>query len=130
MGRDGVGSMNGLVFVTHPAAISDAPGGLQLCSHEFLRTFQAGGFDVTVQKIEHDRRLTTRLQRRVIREPYPAQWHPQAVSAIAAGTPDGLGNMRFAALANCPPHIPFFPAAYYLPDADSRPTLVAMTAVR
>ena len=38
-------------------------------------------------------------------------------------TPDGLGNMRFAALANCPPHIPFFPAAYYLPDADSRPTL-------
>lgn len=45
------------------------------------------------------------------------------VCAIAAGTPDGLGNMRFAALANCPPHIPFFPAAYYLPDADSRPTL-------
>src|SRR5262249_2481925 len=32
-------------------------------------------------------------------------------------------NLRFAALANCPPHIPFFPAAYYLPDADSRPTL-------
>jgi uncharacterized protein (UPF0210 family) len=47
----------------------------------------------------------------------------EAVTAIAAGTPAGLGSMRFAALANCPPHIPFFPAAYYLPDADSRPTL-------
>lgn len=47
----------------------------------------------------------------------------EAVCAIGAGTPAGLGNMRFAALANCPPHIPFFPAAYYLPDADSRPTL-------
>jgi uncharacterized protein (UPF0210 family) len=47
----------------------------------------------------------------------------EAVRAISQGTPDGLGNMRFAALANCPPHIPFFPAAYYLPDADSRPTL-------
>lgn len=46
-----------------------------------------------------------------------------AIRAIADGTPDGTGNMRFAALANCPPHIPFFPAAYYLPDADSRPTI-------
>ena len=61
-----------------------------------------------------------------------------AIRAIATGTPGGQGNMRFAALANCPPHIPFFPAAYYLPDADSRPTLslaleaadLALTAFR
>ncbi len=46
-----------------------------------------------------------------------------AIRAIAGSTPEGAGNLRFAALANCPPHIPFFPAAYYLPDADSRPTL-------
>ncbi|HMA37767.1 MAG TPA: DUF711 family protein [Chloroflexia bacterium] len=46
-----------------------------------------------------------------------------AIRAIATSTPAGQGNLRFAALANCPPHIPFFPAGYYLPDADSRPTL-------
>ena len=27
--------------------------------------------------------------------------------------PDGFGNFRFAALANCPPHSPFFPVAYH-----------------
>jgi uncharacterized protein (UPF0210 family) len=26
---------------------------------------------------------------------------------------DGFGNLYFAALANCPPHVPFFPAAYH-----------------
>jgi uncharacterized protein (UPF0210 family) len=52
-----------------------------------------------------------------------------AIRAIADSTPDGTGNMRFAAMANCPPHIPFLPAAYYLPDADSRPTIgIAMEA--
>lgn len=28
-------------------------------------------------------------------------------------TPQGFGNLRFAALANVPPHSPFFPAAYH-----------------
>ena len=38
------------------------------------------------------------------------------VKALAAGTADGFGNLRFAAAANCPPHVPFFPASYYLED--------------
>jgi uncharacterized protein (UPF0210 family) len=37
----------------------------------------------------------------------------EVVAEIAATTADGFGNLRFAALANCPPHIPFFPAAYH-----------------
>ena len=36
-----------------------------------------------------------------------------AIADIAATTEGGLGNLRFAALANCPAHIPFFPAAYH-----------------
>ncbi|MDQ6695218.1 MAG: DUF711 family protein [Chloroflexota bacterium] len=32
---------------------------------------------------------------------------------LAHNTPDGFGNLRFAAAANCPPHVPFFPASYY-----------------
>ena len=35
------------------------------------------------------------------------------VAQVAAESADGFGNLRFAALANCPPHIPFFPAAYH-----------------
>ena len=38
------------------------------------------------------------------------------VKALAAGTADGFGNLRFAAAANCPPHVPFFPASYYAED--------------
>jgi len=37
----------------------------------------------------------------------------EVVAQIAATTADGFGNLRFAALANCPAHIPFFPAAYH-----------------
>jgi uncharacterized protein (UPF0210 family) len=36
---------------------------------------------------------------------------------IARTTQDGFGNLRFAATANCPPHIPFFPAAYHAGQA-------------
>lgn len=37
----------------------------------------------------------------------------RAIRAIAARTEAGFGNLRFAALANCPPGIPFLPAAYH-----------------
>ncbi len=35
------------------------------------------------------------------------------IVAIAEGTKGGEGNFRFTASANCPPGIPFFPAAYH-----------------
>jgi uncharacterized protein (UPF0210 family) len=35
------------------------------------------------------------------------------VRVLAERTADGFGNLRFAALANCPPGIPFFPAGYH-----------------
>jgi uncharacterized protein (UPF0210 family) len=41
----------------------------------------------------------------------------RVIRALADGTPDGFGNLRFAAAANCPPHVPFFPASYYVQDA-------------
>jgi len=37
----------------------------------------------------------------------------RAIRAIADASADGFGNLRFAALANCAPHSPFFPAAYH-----------------
>lgn len=44
-----------------------------------------------------------------------------AVARIACGGNDGFGNFRFAALANCGPNIPFFPAAYH--DAGDTPAV-------
>ncbi len=41
----------------------------------------------------------------------------RVIHTVAHSTPDGFGNLRFAALANCPPHSPFFPAAYHQGDA-------------
>lgn len=38
------------------------------------------------------------------------------MQSLAERTPDGFGNLRFAAASNCPPHVPFFPAAYYKED--------------
>lgn len=40
----------------------------------------------------------------------------RVIRALADGTPDGFGNLRFAAASNCPPHVPFFPASYYMED--------------
>ena len=35
------------------------------------------------------------------------------IQQIAHNTENGYGNLRFAALMNCPPNTPFFPAAYW-----------------
>ncbi len=35
------------------------------------------------------------------------------IRQLADSTQDGFGNLRFAALANVPPHSPFFPAAHH-----------------
>jgi uncharacterized protein (UPF0210 family) len=37
----------------------------------------------------------------------------QVMRQIAQATADGFGNLRFAGVVNCPPHIPFFPAAFH-----------------
>src|SRR5690349_20109426 len=36
------------------------------------------------------------------------------IKVLSQRTDEGFGNLRFAAAANCPPHIPFFPASYYM----------------
>ena len=39
------------------------------------------------------------------------------IQQIARNTENGYGNLRFAALMNCPPNTPFFPAAYWQADS-------------
>jgi len=40
----------------------------------------------------------------------------RVIQSLAQNSPDGFGNLRFAAASNCPPHVPFFPASYYMED--------------
>ncbi len=37
----------------------------------------------------------------------------KVILKISKDTPSGYGNFRFAAIADCPPGIPFFPASYH-----------------
>ena len=37
----------------------------------------------------------------------------EVIDEVSRTTPQGFGTLRFAALANCPPGSPFFPAAYH-----------------
>jgi hypothetical protein len=43
-----------------------------------------------------------------------AQAIARVIREISRSTPGGFGNLRFAALVNCPAHIPFFPAAFHV----------------
>jgi uncharacterized protein (UPF0210 family) len=47
----------------------------------------------------------------------------------AAISPDGFGNLRFAALANVPAYTPFFPAAHAAPAAPGVPALAFALAM-
>jgi len=40
----------------------------------------------------------------------------EIIQQVGAIHPDGFANLRFAALANVPPGVPFFPAAYHAPS--------------
>ncbi len=42
------------------------------------------------------------------------------IKSLSENTKDGFGNLRFAAAANCPPHVPFFPASYYEEDEQNK----------
>jgi uncharacterized protein (UPF0210 family) len=42
-----------------------------------------------------------------------AQAFAETVHKVAHATPNGFGNLRLGALANVPPGVPFFPAAYH-----------------
>lgn len=42
-----------------------------------------------------------------------ARTSARIMRAIAGATAGGFGNLRFASVINCPPHIPFFPASFH-----------------
>jgi len=101
-----MGGMTRAVFVTHPQTIGPAPGGAQVCTDEFLRAFRAGGFEVTLAPVEHDRRILTRLRRRLAPVPYPVQCEPRAVVQIAETVRQSGARLVLLNLANLAPVAP------------------------
>lgn len=71
------------LIVSHGTALAPRPGGLQICTREYIQTLRAAGLDATLQTIDHDTRLATRIARRLRPDPYPDQWRPEAVNQIA-----------------------------------------------
>ena len=53
------------LLVSNPLALSDAPGGAQICTQEYVRTLRAAGIDLTFEAVPHDRRIATRILRRL-----------------------------------------------------------------
>ena len=102
-GNVGVATLGAGVLVSHPQALSDRPGGLQICTQEYLRTLRAAGIDVTVATIAHDRRIATRIRQRLVPEPYPPQWRPSAVSDIVSSALRVNARLVFLNLVNLAP---------------------------
>jgi glycosyltransferase involved in cell wall biosynthesis len=73
------------VFVAHDLALNGASGGVQICTDEYMRGFQEADFSLNVVPVHADRRLSSRIVRRLRRDPYsPLQWRPESVDDIVA----------------------------------------------
>jgi hypothetical protein len=91
------------VLVAHAQALGAASGGLQICTQEYIRTLRAAGVDLTFATIPHDRRIATRILRRLVPEPYPPQWRPSAVSDIVSSVLRVDARLVFLNLVNLAP---------------------------
>ena len=59
------------VFVCHRGSLTPAGGGgVQLCTREYFETLTAAGFDLTTVEVDNDRRLLSRMKRRISPNPY------------------------------------------------------------
>ena len=70
------------LFITHASHVSDKLGGVQKCSHEYLEALKIIGFSTEIFKIQDDRRLSTKLLRQIITNPYIRPMHPKSRRAI------------------------------------------------
>ncbi len=63
-------AMTRALFVTNHRHIGNAPGGVQLCSKEYLELLRSVGLDVEILPTDVDRRWITRLKRVARTSPY------------------------------------------------------------
>jgi len=91
------------VFVTYANSLSEARGGLQICTQEYLQTIRAAGFAPSVQEFEHDRGLATRIAQRLAKPVYGRQWRPELVDDIVSTANKNEARFIFLNLVNLAP---------------------------
>jgi hypothetical protein len=91
------------VFVTHAHSLSASPGGLQICTREYLQTIHAAGFAPIMKEFEHDNRLVTRFFQRVSSTVYKRQWRPALVEEIVTAARQSEARFVFLNLVNLAP---------------------------
>ncbi len=64
------------VFVSHRKSVEGAPGGQQVCTHEYRETLRMAGFELHDVFWEHERTLSRRLSNRLRPSPYNRPWSP------------------------------------------------------
>lgn len=120
---------------TQPAHQLVEPGELSTFAAELERACEAAGIDycaaggivpggdwseanaaeAAAQAVIGTQRFFTSIQLAAERVIQPAALRAAArvIAHISQTTDQGFGNLRFAASANCPPNVPFFPVAYH-----------------
>ncbi len=75
--------VNGL-FVSSRGFLSEAAGGVQACTREFIEVLGAAGISLTILPVDDDRRWTTRLLRQINSSPFFRPAAPALLDQIKA----------------------------------------------
>ncbi|NUQ94624.1 MAG: glycosyltransferase family 1 protein [Gemmatimonadaceae bacterium] len=80
--------MPSALFIYHTGHLDSNGGGVQACSREYFAELEVAGFQLTPVEIPSDRRLLTRLRRRIWADPY-SSWtdFDDAVRRVLAADP-------------------------------------------
>ena len=93
------------LFISHRGHLQSQGGGVQGCTREFQAVIEAAGIELTTVPVDHDRRLSTRLWRRIDSSPYLRPVAPKSlaevISQIERSRPDFifLNQVALAAVA-------------------------------
>ena len=70
------------VFVATPGALTPTGGGVQICTHEYVRGLELAGFGLSPISYSPDRRLRKRLANRLLPTVYPVLWKPSFIPEL------------------------------------------------
>ena len=59
-----------VLFVSNATYLKKSPGGVQICTQEYIKTLQAANFDLSIVSYQTDTRILSRLRRKLLPKPY------------------------------------------------------------
>jgi glycosyltransferase involved in cell wall biosynthesis len=80
------------LFVHHDGHLGESPGGVQICTREYLDTLESAGFSVTPVALPYASSLMSRIGRRVYGDPY--RDHVDVRAALRLIESAGGGSVR------------------------------------